>query len=323
MKRRTIIIAAACTALALSAASQAQPTWPTKPIRLIFPYSAGGGGDAAARVIANGLAKQLGQPVIVDNRAGANGRIGTEVVARSTPDGYTVLMTAAGPITITPNLEKVPYDPIKDLVPVGLAVSNDAVLVVHKTFPANTVKEFVELMKRSPGKYSYATAGAGGGPHLAMELFKSRAQIQVEHIPYKGDGPAVSDVIAGHVPIGVNALSSVAPFVRSGDLKAIATMGLVRYPTLPDLPTLSESGYPGFRGGTWLGLFAPAGTPPAVIQKLSEAMRHALQDPATNERLIATGNTPVGDTPDEFRRFIAEESANYARIIKSAQIKID
>jgi tripartite-type tricarboxylate transporter receptor subunit TctC len=322
MKRREMIIGA-CTALVLSSASQAQPTWPTKPVRLIFPYSAGGGGDAAARVIANGIANQLGQPVIVDNRTGANGRIGTEVVAKSTPDGYTVLITAAGPITITPNLERVPYDPLKDLAPIGLAVRNDAVLVVHKTFPASTVKEFVELIKRSPGKYSYATAGAGGGPHLAMELFKSRAQIQVQHVPYRGDGPAVSDVIAGHVPIGVNALSSVAPFLHSGDLKAIATMGPVRYPTLPDLPTLSESGYPGFRGGTWLGLFAPAGTPPIVIQRLSEAMRHAVQDPATNERLVATGNTPVGGTPDEFRRFIAEESANYARIIKSAQIKID
>ncbi len=298
-------------------------SYPAKPVKIIVSFPAGGATDIIGRILAQDLTKSMGQNFLVENRAGATGAIGTDAVAKSPADGYTLLFCAGGALTISPHFGKMPYDPLKDLAPVSLVVTNDGILVVSPSFPAANVKEFIAAVKKSPGKYSFASSGAGGPTHLTGELLKSIAGLDMEHIPYKGDGPASVDVMGGQTPIMVTVLASIATHVRSGKLKPIAALGAARFPQLPDLPTMAESGFPGFTGGTWLGMLAPGGTSPDIVGKLNEYVRRSVALPETREKLIAQGATPNTNTPQEFATHIREEYAKWARVIQTANIKLD
>ncbi len=297
--------------------------YPAKPVKIIVSFPAGGATDIIGRLLAADLGKSLNQNFLVENRAGASGAIGTDAVAKSPADGYTLLFSAGGSLTISPHFGKLPYDPLKDLAPVSLVVKNDGILVVSPSFPASSVKEFIAVLKKSPGKYSFASSGTGGPTHLTGELLKSIAGVDIVHIPYKGDGPASVDVMGGQTPIMVTVLASIATHVRSGKLKPIASLGATRFPQMPDLPTFAESGFPEFTGGTWLGMLAPAGTPSDAVNRLNEHVRRSVASPETREKLIAQGATPATNTPEEFSAHIREEHAKWARVIQSAKIKLD
>ena len=316
-------LAALVTGMLLPAGAALAQSWPTKPVKIIVSFPAGGATDIIGRILAQDMTKSLGQNVLVENRAGASGAIGTEAVAKSAPDGYTVLFSAGGSLTISPHFGKLPYDPLKDLAPVSLVVTNDGILVVSPGFPAANPKEFIAAVKKAPGKYSFASSGTGGPTHLTGELLKNVAGLDMVHVPYKGDGPASIDVMGGQTPIMVTVLASIATHVRSGKLKPVAALGATRFPQLPDLPTMAESGFPGFTGGTWLGMLAPAGTPGDVVIKLNEHVRRSVALPETREKLIAQGATPNTNSPQEFATHIREEYAKWARVIQTANIKLD
>lgn len=306
--------------LALVGSAAAQSSFPVRPIKIVYPFLPGPA-ETAMRLVANKMSADLGQPIIVESKPGANGRIGTQAVATAAPDGYTVLITAAGPITIGPQLEKVNYDPIKDLIPVSQLVSNDAVIVVSKSFPAQTFSEFVAVVKASPGKYSYGTAGTGGAQHIAGELLKDALGLDMRHVPYKGDSAALTDLIGGHIPITISAMSSVSGFISSGMIRPIVSMGATRYPTFPNLPTLNEGALRGFRGGTWLGFFVPARTPAEIVTRLHKSLATALADPSIKEKLIEGGNHVVASSPKEFEEFLKDEYQRYGQAIKTGRIE--
>ena len=310
-------------ALALASAAATAQSFPSRPVRIVVTFPPGGGADNIARFMAPPMGRALGQTIIIDNRAGANGQIGADHVAKAAPDGYTLLLGSGGAMTISPHFGKLPYDPLKDFAPIGMVATNDGLLVVTPDFPANDVKEFIEVLKKSPGKYSFASSGAGGPTHLAGELFKMQAGVDMLHIPYKGDGPAIADLIGAQVPIMVTVLATAAPHVRSGKVKPIASLGMNRFPQLPNVPTLNESGFPGFTAGSWFGLYAPAGTPPDIIAKLNEAMRAALADPQLKEQFAAQGSEAVISTPAELDRTLRAEYAKWGQVIQTAKIKLD
>ena len=316
----SLLLAAATT---LSSAMAAAQAYPAKPIKVVVSFAAGGGADFLGRTIAAELASQFGQSVVVENRGGASGTLGTNYVAKSTPDGYTLLFSAGGSLTISPHFAQLPYDPLKDLAPVSLVNTNSGVLVVSPSFPASNVREFLDVLKKSPGKYAYASSGAGGPTHLAGELIKSTAGIDMIHIPYKGDGPAITDVMAGTTPIMVTVFVSVTPQMRAGRLKPIAALGTTRSPQFPDLPTFAESGFPGFSVATWNGLLAPGGTPADIVQKLNGATRTALAKPDVREKLTSQGTVPTSSTPAEFAALIRDDLNKWATVVRTANIKVD
>jgi tripartite-type tricarboxylate transporter receptor subunit TctC len=308
-------------ALALATGTAVGQGYPTKPIRFVVPYPPGGGTDVVARILNEPLATELGQPIIIENRGGAAGNVGTDIAAKSPADGYTVLFTLSSH-TINPKLyDKLPFDVEKDFVPISLAAMIPQILVVHPSVPANSVKELIALAKAQPGKLNYASVGTGSPGHIAGELFKLRTGIDIVHIPYKGGGPAVTDTIGGQVQLLFVSMPAAWQFVKAGRLKAIAVTSARRSVTAPEVPTFVESGVPDFVVDSWYGALAPAKVPPAVVARLNAAFVKVLDMPQVKEKLMAQGAEAAASTPAEFDRVIKDELAKWEYVIRAANIK--
>lgn len=317
---KSLVVAALAVLFAAPASAQ---DYPSRPVKIVVSYAPGGSNDVVARVVAPDLQKELGQSFVVENRAGASGTIGADMVAKSPPDGYTLFM-GAGAHALAPSLfRKLPYDITKDFAPISLAATSTYVLVLNPSVPATTVPELIALLKSKPGQLNYASAGKGTPLHLAAELFKSKTGTDIVHVPYGGDTPALNDLLAGTVQLAFMSVASTAPQIRAGKLRALAVTSARRSDALPDLPTLGELGIAGYDVGTWWGLLAPAGTPDAVVAKLNAAMRKAVALPQTKEHFAPLGLDPRSDSPTEFAAFIKEEVARYAAIAKIAGIEAE
>jgi tripartite-type tricarboxylate transporter receptor subunit TctC len=307
----------------LATVALAQP-YPSKPIRIVVPFPAGGTTDVLARAVAQKLTESLGQATVVDNRPGAGGNIGAELVAKSPPDGYTLLMGTVGTHAINPGLyPKMPYDHVKDFSPVILVAGVPNVLVVNPALPFNSVKELIAYAKANPGKLNFASSGNGTSIHLSGELFRTMADVQIMHVPYKGSSPALQDLVGGQVQIMFDNLPSSLALIKAGKLKALAVTSLARAAALPDVPTLAESGLPGFEASSWFGLLAPAGTPQPVIAKLNADVAKWLASPEAKEKLLAQGAIAAGGTPEDFAKHIAAETAKWQKVVKDSGAKID
>jgi tripartite-type tricarboxylate transporter receptor subunit TctC len=309
-------------ALLLPSSANAQD-YPSRVIRIVMPFTAGGGADLAGRVIAAKMSELLKQPIIIDNRPGANGRIGVEYALKAAPDGYTLLMGSNGPLTINPHLMRVSYDPVRDLVPISLLFTNEAVLIVNPSFPAKNVSEFVSIVKADPGKYAFANSGIGGIEHMGAELIANMAGLKVRAVPYKGDSPALADVIAGQVPIKVSVFASAAPYIKSGQVRAIAALGTKRFSNFPDLPTFAEAGYPRVTVASWFGLFGPAQLPSGIQNKLNQVVVAVLNDPDIRARLEEQNTTPTPSSSSALAEFMQDESAKWEELIRETGIKIE
>jgi tripartite-type tricarboxylate transporter receptor subunit TctC len=321
MNRRNLLQATSL-AIALPSLAWAQDKYPSKPITLICPYAAGGNADQRSRQIGRFISTALGQPVIVDNKPGAGGNIGTEAIARAKPDGYTIGMGNFAPLAVNPTMfKKMNFDPAKDLVPVCLIEKGPLVLMVPANSPFKSVKDIIAAAKASPGKLSFASGGLGGSHHLSGEMFKSLAGVSITHIPYKGGAPATTDLMGGQVDMMFEQMYSAAPSIRAGKLRALAITSKTRSPLFSDLPTMAESGVPGFEVQNWQGLVAPAGTPAALIKLLNETVNKALADPAIKEQMLGQGNELGGGTPEQFATLIKSESDRWGKLVKSANIK--
>ena len=310
---------AAATVVGATRESRAQD-WPQKPVRVFVGFAPGGNSDLVARLIAQRLSERLGQPFVVENRAGANGTLAAEATARAAGDGYTLFMAALPHLAIAPAMGKLGYDPVKDFTPISNVGTNPFVLVVHPSFPAGTLKEFEDEVRRQPGKLPYASGGIGSLTHLSMALYLRRAGLDMIHVPYKGGGPASTDVLAGHVKVYFSNLSAIAAQVQGGALRALAISDNKRHAQLPDVPTMSELGYRDFRTLTWNGLVAPAATPKEIVERLAGEIALALKDDAIRQRLVSYGVDPLGDRPEEFAATIAADLALWAEAVKVAGV---
>ena len=298
--------------------------YPARPIRLVVPFPPGGAVDFYARVVQQPLSEALGQQLVIDNKAGASGMVGAEIVAKSPPDGYTLLLGNIASLAINVGLyAKMPYDPLKDLTPIVRTVDVNYVLVVHPSVPANSVPELVAYAKANPGKLSYGSAGSGSLPHLGTELFKAQTGIDMLHVPYKGGGPMVTDLLGGTVQVVIGDQANLMPHVQSGKLRALAVATSKRSPNFPNLPTIAESGLPGYDSTAWQGLAGPAGLPPDVVKRLNEAFNTVMAMPAVREKLTGGGLEVVGGPPEQFARFIAAEITKWTKIAKDVGAKVD
>jgi tripartite-type tricarboxylate transporter receptor subunit TctC len=317
---RALFAAIVCAAFAGVAVAQTPVAgYPAKPVRLVVPFPPGGSTDTVARVLAPRIAERLGQPVIVDNRPGAGGSLGVEAVAKSTPDGYTIVLGAAGGLAINPSLAKSPtYDPVKDLAPITLVGSSPFLMVVDPSLGASSVREVIAAARAEPGKLTYASGGNGTAMHLSGELFKQMTGTDIVHVPYKGSGPAVAAAAGGQTSIAFADITSALSLLRGGRVKALGVLSRERSSLAPEIPTLAESGVPGFESVGWFGLVAPAGTPPAIIALLNREAVAAMQLPETRERMTALALEPWPSTPEEFGAFIRSETAKWARVIKES-----
>jgi len=319
--RRTFTLAAA-SALGLLAltplAAQAQ-AFPTKAITIIVPFSAGGTTDILARVLGQFISKDLGQPVIIDNRAGAGGNIGTQLVARAAPDGYTILMGTVGTHAINQSLyPKLAFDPIKDFAPLTRVALVPNLLVANPAQPFKTVKELMAYAKANPGKVTFGSSGSGTSIHLSGELFKQMAGVDIQHVAYKGSAPAVNDLLGNHIAIMFDNMPSAIGHVKAGKLRPLAVTTAQRSPALPDVPTIAEAGVPGYEATSWFGLLAPARTPAPVVARLNAAILKALADPDVKKKLLEQGAEPAGETPAQFAAFIASETVKWGKIVKQS-----
>lgn len=323
--RRHLIAALATGTLAfLGAPAASAQEFPSRPIKLVAPLAPGGATDLVARVLAERAGKILGQPMVVENRPGAGGTVGSALVVQSPPDGHTLLMGTIGTLAISPAMyPKMPYDTDRDLTPVALVAGGQFALVVHPSFPARNFEEFLEQARAQPGKINYGSAGNGSTLHLGMELLASMAGLRLTHVPYKGSGPLVTALAAGEVQVGLPDVPSVMQFVRSGRLRALAVTGMQRDPTLPDVPTVTESGIRGYDVVVWLGVMAPARTPPEIIKHLNEAMVRALREPEVSARLKEFGMQVYASSPSEFARFLSAERAKWEPIVKGSGATIN
>jgi tripartite-type tricarboxylate transporter receptor subunit TctC len=319
---------ATVTALALFAtqpalAQPAAETYPNKPIRFILPFPPGGGTDIVGRILADRMAIDLGQPVVIENRGGAGGNVGAEVAARSAPDGYTIVMVAPS-LAISPSLyKKLNYDPVKDFAPIGLVATVPNVLVINPAVPAQTLSEFVALAKRSPGAMNFGSGGSGTSNHLAGELFNIVAGIKLVHVPYKGVNLAMNDVISGQVQAVVIGIPAAAPHIKSGRLRALAVITPQRSPALPDVPTTAEAGLPNFVVNTWYGLLAPAGTPRPIVMQLNAELARIMHAPELKDKLAAMATEPSTGTPEEFAEFIKREMTKWGDVVREAGLQAD
>ena len=320
VKGQRIAITLALCGIAAAMPAQAQP-YPTKPIRMIVGYPPGGGTDIVGRMVAQKLSEAFGQTVVIDNRGGAAGSIGTELAAKSVPDGYTILMGNVAPNAINVSLyAKLGYDPVKDFEPVSLVASTPNILVVHPSVAVKTVPDLVALAKAKPGTLNYPSAGIGSSSHLAGELFDNLAGVKMVHVPYKGGGPAMTDLLGGQVQLMFATMPAAMPHVRSGKVRAIAVTSAKRSQAMPELPTIGET-LKGYDASTWYGVLAPAKTPRAIVNQLHAEIVKLLKVAETHDRLLAQGFEPVGGTPAEFAAYIKSEMAKWAKVIKAAGIK--
>ena len=309
--------------LPLAAFAQADG-YPAKPVRIVVPFPAGGATDIAAREIAAKMSANWKQPVTIENRGGAGGNIGSDVVAKSAPDGYTLIMGVTGSHAINISLyAKMPYHPVNDFEAITQVAVVPNVVVLHPSVPARSLQEFIALAKKQPGKYDYASLGSGTAAHLGMEMLKTAARIYMVHIPYRGSAPAVADLIGGQVQVMMDGLPSALPHVKAGRLRALAVTSQKRSPAASDLPTIAESGYPGFYADAWSGLFAPKGTPKAIVDKLAAESARILALPDVRERFAALGAEPVGSHPQEFAQHVQREIEKWAKVVKQSGAKAD
>jgi tripartite-type tricarboxylate transporter receptor subunit TctC len=320
--KRLFLYAAVVVGIA-SPVVRAQST-EVKPLRIVVPFAPGGAGDVVARTIAPGLSERLQRPVLVENKPGASTVLAAELVRASPPDGSTVLMTTEATLAINPSLiAKLPYDPVRDFLPVTMVVDMPLVLVAGPKTDAANVEQVIERARKSPGQLSYASVGAGSPQQLAMVLFNRMSQTQMNHIPYKGGAPAVTDLVGGQVDFFFAAIGTAAPHLASGKLKAIGLTGTQRHRSLPQVPTIAESGLPGYESSVWLGLLAPAGTPTSAITRLQSEVAELLLQPSVRERMLALGAEPVGSAPAAFADRIRGDTEKWSRVIREAQIKAD
>ena len=309
---------AAPAVAALSISTGSGSAYPSKPIRIVVTYAPGGSTDVVARLLAIPLTEILGQQIVIDNRGGAGGIIGTEIVARAAPDGYTLLFGTSAGLSINPLLQReLPYNVARDFAPISLVVVNPQVLVAYPGLAAKTIGELIKLARARPGQINYASPGVGSPNHMGMELLKAMTGINLVHVPYKGGGPASTDLIAGQVSLLFNSIPSVLPHMRSGRLKALAVGSAMRSPAIPEIPTVAEAGVPGFDYSTWYGLFAPAGTPRVIVVRLNAAAAQALLAPQLAQPLRAQGSEPRPSTPDELAQFMRVEHARWERVVKA------
>lgn len=315
-------IGAMLIVLCVAAPALAQTAYPNRPVRLVIPQPPGGASDIYVRLIAQRMAEILGQRIVIENRAGASGNLGADVVAKAPPDGYTILATPSATLTVNPNLyAKMPFAWKKDFAPITNLVDLPTLLVLNPSVPANSVPELVQLAKKNPGKLNYASAGSGQMIHLAMELFKSSAAVDIVHVPYKGGGQALPDVIAGQVQMMFLSIPATIQHVRAGQLRAIGVTSLKRSSALPDVPTIAESGLPGYEVSLWIGLFAPAGTPADIVQTLNAAARGALASPEVRQRILADGSDPIGSSPEQVSAQMDAEAIKWAKVLKDVGIR--
>ncbi|MES2944205.1 MAG: tripartite tricarboxylate transporter substrate binding protein [Pseudomonadota bacterium] len=312
-------------ALGLMAAMPASAqNYPSRLVTLVVPFPPGGGTDTGARIIAEQLGRRWGQTVVVDNKGGAAGQIGADLVAKARPDGYTLLLGNIGTQAINPSLyPKMNYNPDTAFAPISLVAELPLAMMVNPGIPASTAGEFIALAKSRPGQLSYSSAGAGGAPHLVAEMFKEQTRSFILHVPYRGGGPAIADLLAGHVQLSFMTVLEASGHIKAGKLRALAVTGDKRVPALPDVPTLSESVLPGFNAISWLGLLAPAGTPPAIVEKIAADVRSILSDEAVKARFVSLGGVPRATTPQEFSRLIAGDRQRYAQIIRDRKISAE
>ena len=307
--------------LALTGLVQAQDSYPTKPVRITVAYPAGGANDIVARAIGQELAQELGQPMVIENKSGAAGIIGADAAAKSPPDGYTLFM-AAGAHTLAPSLHKsLPYDIVRDFQPISLAALGTYLLVVHPSVPAKSVKELIDLAKAKPSALNFASSGAGAPPHLAGVMFQKLAGVTLNHVPYRGDTPAIADMMAGHVQLGFMSIQPLMPQVKAGTLRALAITSGRRSAAMPELPTIAESGLPGYDIGTWWGLLAPAKTPRPIVERIAAAMRKVTAIPSVKERFAAGGIAAQSNLPDEFAAMIKSEVVRYRELASAAGVQ--
>jgi len=311
------VVGVIASVAALSAQAQPQP-YPSRPVVLVVPYPAGGSADILARTVGQKLGERLGQTVVVENKAGAGTAIGAKAVALAQPDGYTLLLGTVSSQAINPAMNKVGYDPLKDFAPVAPLASIPFVLVAHHSLAANSIGELIALSKSTPGQISYASAGVGTSNHLAGELLASAAQISLLHVPYKGSAPALNDVMAGHVPMMFDLLATALPAVQAGKLKALAVTGKARTPLLPGVPTAIESGLKDFEVSAWFGIFAPAGTPAVIVDRLNADITAVLQSPEMQKRLRDLGADLETGTPESYSRYVRSEAGKWAEVVKKA-----
>ena len=320
---RCLVVMALALASVFSPAAFAQ-AWPSKPVRIIVPYPPGGGNDNLARIFGQKLTERTSQPFVIENKPGAGTLIGSEAAAKSPGDGYTFLLSSIVTHALAPALyAKIPYDPLRDFVPVTTLAVAPTVLVVNKDFPAKSVTELVALAKANPGKYTFASGGSGTTPHIAGEIFKSMTGTDLLHVPYKGGGPALTDLVGGRIDMMFDTAASAMPHVRSGNLRALAIATPARHPDFPDLPTFAEQKLPDYSINSWYSLHAPAGTPPEVVNKLYGEVVLVLQAPDVKEKLRTLSVDPGGMPPDKFAAFVKSELDRYGEVIRKAQIKVD
>jgi tripartite-type tricarboxylate transporter receptor subunit TctC len=321
--RRRTLLASTFAASNLQGAS-AQPAWPERPIRLIVPFGPGGATDIISRLVADRLAEQLGQPIVIENRGGAGGNIGAEAAARAAPDGYTLVMGVVGTHAINPTLfPSVPFDPIQDFSPISLVATAMNVLVVNPDLPARSVQELIALARARPGQLNFGSPGNGSTVQLAGELFKTMTGTDMVHTPYRGAAAAMTDLLAGRVHLMFDNLPSAVPHVRSGRLRALAVTGAERSTALPELPTVAESGLPGYEATTWFALFGPARLPPAIVARLNGAVRVAVGAPGMADRLGALGAEPAAGTPEALTELIRRDTEKWGRVIRLSGARVD
>jgi tripartite-type tricarboxylate transporter receptor subunit TctC len=305
------------------ATAQAQSSWPQKPIRIVVPFAPGGNTDSIARVMAERFTQSLGQPVVIDNKVGAGGAIAAEFVAKAPADGYTLMMAAMPVMAVLPVINKTNFDPLRDFVPISNIGSNPFVMGIHKSVPATNLPEFVAYMRKNPGKFNYASGGSGSVSHLSAALFVKRADLDMTHISYKGGAPAVTDLLGGNVQMYFGNFSELYPHVSGGNIRIIGVSSEKRAAQLPQVATIAESGFPGFKTVTWNGLMAPAGTPPAVVARLADAVREALAFEGTQSKFQQMGVDPIGSSPREFADTLRADIAVWSEAAKAANLKME
>jgi tripartite-type tricarboxylate transporter receptor subunit TctC len=310
------------SAMAISVAAFAQ-AWPAKPIKLILGYPTGGANDALARLLIAKMEPVLKQPLVIEHRPGAGATLGAQIVANAPPDGYTLHLISAAPVTILPNLQKLPYDPLTSFTPIGLICAAGTAIVAHPSVPANSLAALLKLARTQPGKLSYGTSGIATAGHMGAELLQIAAQVQMVHIAYKGGGPAMTDLLGGHIPVLFASMATAVPHIRSGKIKAFAVTTPARVPAISDVPTVAELGYPGFEAQGWLGIVAPAKLPPDILATVSRALTIALEDKSVEEAIRNLGYEPAPGTPDDFAALISNDLEKWRRVVAEAKIKLE